>query len=310
MRLKMLITAAVAVLAVGIMTLPMDAEAKRFGGGASLGKQSSNMQRQAQPQRPPQQQAQGQPAGQSTAAAGQRPAGATGASRWLGPLAGLAAGGLLAALFFGDAFEGLQVMDFILIALLILGGVMLFRLLRRGQAQPTVAPAGAGGVTLTKPSPLGVERREQDGAAGHAVWPARSNGSGLASGDDETPSWFDDAGFVEGAKTHFIRLQTAWDHSDFQEISDYTTPELLAQLQRERDKTTGSQSTEVVRLNAELVGIRREDDLVVASVLFSGLIREEAQGVAEPFSEIWHVQHPWGSASGDWLIAGIQQVES
>jgi predicted lipid-binding transport protein (Tim44 family) len=66
----------------------------------------------------------------------------------------------------------------------------------------------------------------------------------------------------------------------------------------------------VVTLNAELMQVERDDDLVVASVRFSGLIREETDGPAQPFDEIWHVQHPWASSEGDWLIAGIQQVEA
>jgi predicted lipid-binding transport protein (Tim44 family) len=315
MRFKTLITAAVTMVAVGVLSLPADVEAKRFGGGSSLGKQSSGMQRQAQPQRPPQQ-AQGQPQQSQAAAAGQRPAAASGASRWLGPLAGLAAGGLLASMFFGDAFDGLQIMDFLLIALLAVGGFMLFRMWRRNQARPAIAPAGAGGGFPQPGSAPVFERRVESESGAFAGRP----GSGVlhpgmgeqgesAIGHDEAPVWFDDGGFLEGAKTHFIRLQAAWDQADFRDIRDYTTPQLFADLQRERQKTDGSQYTEVVRLNAELVGIRREDDLVVASILFSGLIREEEKGVAEEFREIWHVQHLWDGAGGDWLIAGIQQVE-
>ncbi|NCA70113.1 MAG: Tim44 domain-containing protein [Sphingobacteriia bacterium] len=304
MRLKTMFTAVIAMITIGTLAMPVQVEAKRFGGGSSVGKQSSGMQRQAaQPQRPPQQQAQGQAQpGQAQAAAAQRPA-ASGASRWLGPLAGLAAGGLLAALLFGDGFEGLQIMDFMLILLLVVGGFMLFRFLRRQAGRPAMAPAGAGayqrGAAIppasrsARPSPL------------HAGMGTRS---GPAAGDDDAPAWFDDAGFVEGAKSHFIRLQASWDHADFTDLRAYTTPELFAELQREREKTQGPQSTEVVRLDAELVGVLREGDLVVASILFSGLIREEEHGPADAFREIWHVQHRWDSPAGDWLIAGIQQV--
>jgi predicted lipid-binding transport protein (Tim44 family) len=47
--------------------------------------------------------------------------------------------------------------------------------------------------------------------------------------------------------------------------------------------------------------------MAVASIRFSGLIREEEKGVAQEFNEVWHIQHPWASAEGDWYIAGIQQ---
>lgn len=313
MTLKSFLTAAVAVLTVGVLSMPAEVEAKRFGGGSSLGKQSSSMQRQAQPQRPAQQ-SQGQTQGQTqAAAAGQRPAATSGASRWLGPLAGLAAGGLLAALFFGDAFDGLQIMDFLLIALLVVGGFFLFRMLRRKQAGPAMATAGAG-VGRGMPQ-AGAYERSAPGASGPfgghggAMHPGMGTQGGPSAGDDQAPTWLDRASFAQGAKGHFIRLQESWDKADFDDIREYTTPEMLAELQRERQKTAGGQTTEVVRLDAELVGVRREGDLVVASLLFSGLIREDAHGVAESFSEIWHVQHAWDEPTGDWLIAGIQQVE-
>lgn len=303
MRFKTLMTAAVTMIAVGILSVPVDAEAKRLGGGTNLGKQSSGMQRQAQPaataQRPAQPNA-------AQAAAGQRPA--SGASRWLGPLAGLAAGGLLASMFFGDGFEGFQIMDFLLIALLAVGGFMLFRMWKRNQAKPAMAAAGVGGGFPHAGSAPAYERRGQPDSG--ALHPGMGARGGPVAGDHQSPSWFDGAGFLQGAKSHFINLQAAWDQADFDSIREYMTPELFADLQRERLKTEGIQSTEVVRLDAELIGVRREADLVVASVLFSGLIREDANGVAEAFSEIWHVQHRWDGAEGDWYIAGIQQVEA
>lgn len=311
MRFKAFTTAAVAMITVGLLSLPAGVEAKRLGGGMNLGKQSSGMQRQAKPpaqaQRPAQQsQAQGAP--------GQRPV--SGASRWLGPLAGLAAGGLLASLFFGDAFAGFQVMDFLLIALLAVGGFMLFRMRKRNQSKPAIVAAGVGGGFAQPWSASAYERgiRDEPAAFGgrpqsSILHPGMGDQSGPTADDDDAPNWFDGPGFLEGAKTHFIRLQAAWDEADFRDIREYTTPRLFAELQREREKIQETQYTEVVRLTSELIGVRREEDLVVASVLFSGLIREDEKGVAEDFREIWHVQHRWATSEGDWLIAGIQQVE-
>jgi len=222
----------------------------------------------------------------------------SGVSRWLGPLAGLAAGGLLASLFFGDAFEGLQVMDVLLIAALAIGGMMLFRAMRRGQPSPAVAYEGAAG---------GAGRRAEE-----RFLPPDLGGpvASAVAGEDEAPLWFDGPAFAEAAKTHFIRLQAAWDQSDLRDIGEYTTPQLFTELQRERERLgPAQQDTEVVRLNAELLGVRREGDLAVASVRFTGLIREEEGGGASPFDETWHVQHPWATRDGDWLVAGIQQAE-
>ena len=285
--MKSLLTFALALITVSFLTIP-EAEAKRMGGGSSLGRQTT-MPKQAQP-----------PAA-SQAQAGQRaaqPAAAGGASRWLGPLAGLAAGGLLAALFFGGAFEGLAAMDWLLIAALAIGAFFLFRAMRRRAPAPT--PVTSAGRMAPGYGAMGGFTPSREEAAPVAPTAVR----------DEAPAWFDGAAFADGAKNHFIRLQAAWDQADWRDIRTYTTPQLFADLQQEHSRSaTPGQYTEVVTVNAELLQVQRDEDLVLASVRFSGLIREEADGPAQPFDEVWHVQHPWASRDGDWLISGIQQVK-
>jgi predicted lipid-binding transport protein (Tim44 family) len=291
--MKILCVFTLALLTLSLMAVPDDADARRFGGGRSLGRQFQSMPRTA-----PRQTRQTNPASSQAAGAARR---TSGASRWLGPLAGLAAGGLLASLFFGDAFQGLQLLDLILIGALIFGGIMLFKAMRRGG--PIAAGAGAGGYG-------GPERGGRGPASG--MMPSDlgvSTGVESSAGEDQAPAWFDGPSFVEGAKSHFIRLQAAWDQADFRDIQEYTTPQLFAELKRERQRLgEGEQFTEVVTLDAEIAGVRRDGDQVVASVLFSGLIREEESATADPFREIWHVLHDWQSREGDWLIAGVQQT--
>jgi predicted lipid-binding transport protein (Tim44 family) len=285
--LKTFLTFLFALITVSFLTIP-DAEAKRLGGGASLGKQTT-MPKQAQP--PAAAPSQTQRPGAAAPAAG-------GPSRWLGPLAGLAAGGLLAALFFGGAFEGMTAIDWILIAALALGAFYLFRSLRRRAPAPAPAPAAvtSAGRVATGYGPMG-------------GLPSGTGDVGATTRRDEVPGWFDGRGFAEAAKTHFIRLQAAWDEGDWQDIATYTTPQLIAELQQERDRSAHpGQHTEVVTLNSELLQVQRDGDQVLASVRFSGLIREEAGAPAQPFDEVWHVQHAWNTRDGDWLIAGIQQV--
>jgi len=298
--MKTLLIALVAAVMAGGLLMPDIAEAKRFGGGKSFGKQYS-MPRQA---KAPAQSNQ-TPARQQQAAPGQA-APRSGASRWLGPLAGLAAGGLLASMFFGDGFEGFQVMDFLFIAALVFGGVMLFKMFRNRAAGPAVAGAGAGRgyAGAGGQSPFGGMPGGTGAASPGAIAAAPSSGAAAS----DAPAWFDDAGFVDGAKTHFIRLQAAWDQSDFRDIREYTSPQLFAEIKREREALGDAPNyTEVVTLNAELLSVQRDGDQVVASVRFSGLIREEESGTAKPLDEIWHVAHDWDSPNGDWLISGIQQ---
>lgn len=276
-----------------LFAVPDDADARRLGSGRSMGKQySAPVNRTPSPT--------AAPTGQQSAPAGApRP---SGASRWLGPLAGLAAGGLLASLFFGDAFEGLQVMDFLLLAGLAFGGLMLFRAMRGGR---TAQPHPAGGPAL------GTDYRPGTGFGGGDTGFARATNpaAGQLEANFSAPDWFDPAGFVQGAKVHFGRLQAAWDKGDMKDIAQYTTPQLFAELQADRlNEGVEGNFTEVVTLNAELTDVQRDDDRVVASVRFSGLIREEQGAMAHDFAEIWHVVHAWDSPQGDWFVAGIQQV--
>ena len=309
MKLATLFTCAIALIFTALMVLPESADAKRFGGGRSFGKQYKTMPRQAQPPRQASQPKQEQPGRQQAGAGQARPQ--SGMSRWLGPLAGLAAGGLLASLFFGEGFEGISVMDVILILVLVGGGFLLFRMLRGGRPAPVAAGSGSG--PGPSPAPAAMDHQYRESArpetppAGGFIPAGLGSTPPQAQGNDEFPFWFDGPAFIEGAKQHFIRLQAAWDQADFEGIGEYTTPEMLAELRRERERLDRHQVTEVIRLQSELVTIQREGDKVVAGIRFQGLIREEERGVAEEFSEIWHVVHPWDSPDGDWLISGIQQ---
>ncbi len=284
--MKQIIWFFVGLLGISLLTQG-DAEARRMGGGSNVGKQYSVP---AQPARPA-----GSPATAATPSKPMSPAGApaSGASRWLGPLAGIAAGGLLAAMLFGDGFDGLQVLDLLLFAALALGAVMLFRRMRRGA--PQLAGAGALGGGYSPPVPKDL--------------PLGASGSAAPAVGFDAPAWFDESGFVGGAKRHFVALQAAWDQGDLGSLREYATPELLDELTRERTRLGAERhETEVVTLEAALAGIRRDGDQVVASILFSGLIREGHGARPEPFREIWHVAHAWESAAGDWLLTGIQQV--
>jgi predicted lipid-binding transport protein (Tim44 family) len=283
---------------IGLTLAAVDAEARRLGGGRSMGRSAPSFSK-----KPPPQQAAPQPQRQEVGRAptNQRP---SGASRWLGPLAGLAAGGLLASLLFGDGFEGFRMMDFLLLGLLVLGAVMLFRALR-SRAAPQGAsptPALAGGSRDYAPRPHG-------GRPSFEI-PAIGAGRGGGLGDvasQHRPAWFHEEQFLEGAKTHFIRLQAAWDAGNLEEIREYTTPELFTELATERQSYGGRQYTEIVSLDTALLGLVTEGDKVVASVRYSGMIREQRDAPAHPFTEIWHVERALDEAGADWYVAGIEQ---
>jgi predicted lipid-binding transport protein (Tim44 family) len=271
-------------------TLPMhDAEAKRFGGG-----KSSGMQRQA-PQAPMKRDATPQQ-GQTPPA--QAPNATPGKRSWMGPIAGLAAGLGLAALFshFG---MGAEMANFLMIALLVLAVGLLIRwVLMRSQSQAAhpMAYAGHGPTPVPAPAPA----RFDTGA------PLPGSPAAMSQTQAAFPPGFDATAFERQAKVNFIRLQAAHDAGNLDDIREFTTPEMYAEIKldlNERGAATGR--TEVDQLDAQVLEAIEEEGKHIVSVRFSGVIREDGQTSA-PFDEVWHLTRP-ASGKGGWVVAGIQQ---
>jgi predicted lipid-binding transport protein (Tim44 family) len=85
--------------------------------------------------------------------------------------------------------------------------------------------------------------------------------------------------------------------------------EIKSQL-AEREKQLGGQPnhTEVVMLEAQLLGIEDLGADYMASVEFSGMIREEPSSGPSPFREVWNMTKPKNGSSG-WLVAGVQALQ-
>lgn len=259
-----------------------DADARRMGGGSSIGKQrSTTSQQTATPAKP----------AQAPAAA---PAGG---NKWLGPLAGLAAGGLLASMFMGGGLGGLGggIGNILMILALVGGAFFIFRMLKKPQPQPMQY---AGNIERNTVSDMV--------ATGGSAAPSAAM---MQANTGSRPAWFEDAPFLREAKKQFIRLQDANDRGDINDIHEYVTPEMYAELSMQiRERNGKPNVTEVVTLNADIADVVTEGDLVIASVRFSGMIREEANGPAETFSEIWHIQKSQSQPNATWFISGIQQA--
>jgi predicted lipid-binding transport protein (Tim44 family) len=282
----------VALLSAAFLSGP--AEAARLGGGRSIGMQRNTVNRQAAPTPPAA--AQAVPAKPAAAAP-------SGMSRWLGPLAGLAAGGLLAALFMNGAFEGLKFMD-IAIMMLVAGGVfMVFRMLRARSTSTSAQTPAPGNLAL------------QSAGMGNVAPSALNNSSfGAASAEvaalPRYPAGFAVEPFLQQAKSAFIRLQAVNDANNLAELRDFTTTELFAELARDIEaRGNVPQKTEIVTLGADLIEVATEDQTATASVHFKGLLREQNDTVAEPFDEVWHVTKRLDDAKATWVVAGIQQLQ-
>ncbi|MFT4194951.1 Tim44 domain-containing protein, partial [Ottowia sp.] len=254
-------------------------------------------------------------------------AGAAARKPWAGMLGGLAAGLGLAwlahSLGLGPAFA-----NFLLILLLAVVVMAVIGMVRRSRA-----PSQAGGLAYQgagAPSPVtprqynptnignDASARPWEGQAAQFDAGAAGGGSMIGSALRGSQSWgvpadFDIAGFIEAAKRNFITLQDAWDRSDTNALRAMMTDGMLAEIQsqlaeRERAAPGEANRTEVVMLEAQLLGIEELDDVYMASVEFSGMIREDDSAGPSPFREVWNMTKP-RSGRGGWLVAGVQALQ-
>ena len=305
--------AMVGLISVGTLA-SLDAEAKRMGGGRSMGRQSNITQPHQQTAPSPSQ----SPGAPSQAMQQQRPAtppptpaAQPNRSRWLGPIAGLAAGLGIAALLshfgLGEAFAGMM-SNLIVIALIAFVAIWLIRkfVSRKRDAQ---SPAYAGGSPTLNAGGTGYSQEPRYTAppTGSYLGP---QGNPLTTPDvaatPTVPAGFDSEAFLRNAKVYFVRLQAAWDAGNVDDIREFTTPEMFAEVRVDlSSRGADKNQTDVVKLDADLLGVEDRGSEYLASVRFHGLIRETSGGSAEPFEEIWNLSKRTGEG---WLLAGIQQV--
>jgi len=306
--IKTLMLAALA-LTIGLAVPAGDAEAKRLGGAKSFG-----MQRQITPPAKapdaapaPKQVA---PANAAAPAAGAAATTAAQSGRsWMGPVAGLAAGLGLAALASHLGF-GEELASFMMMALLAFAVIAAIGFFMRKKAMaPQTALAGAGsgrGMAYTA-------RREpgDQGFANVSVTAGNplsgTGGTAPAAATGRIPADFDVAGFIRNAKVHYIRLQAANNAGNLDDIRAFTTPEMFAEIKMDISERGGvAQETDVVAIEAEVLEVVEENGRYIASVRFTGQIREDG-AAAEAVDEVWHLVKP--VSGGGWLLAGIQQTQ-
>lgn len=323
-------------LACGLALASLQAEAaKRLGGGGSIGRQSPNVtQRQQAVPAPTAPATAGAAPGtpvQATAAAKpaappqQAPAAAPAPKRpWGAMLGGLAAGLGLAWLAhsLGLGAEFGQFLMFALLALVLMSVVAMVMRSRRAQPRPAFQAAAAEAAAAPRqysPDKVGNDASARPWEQGPATFepaPAASPGirigSALAGSQDwGVPAGFDTAGFVAAAKRNFVVLQEAWDRGDIDALRAMMTDEMVretsAQL-AQRQAGAARDKTEVVMLEAQLLGIEDLGDAWMASVEFSGLLREDPSAGPAPFREAWNMTKAKDGASG-WLVAGVQALQ-
>lgn len=322
---------------VGLMTLAsMDADAaRRFGGGKSFGKQSGNVtQREAAPTAPGGA-AQNAAAKPAPANAAPGAAGAVAPKRpWGAMLGGLAAGLGLAWLAhsLGLGAEFGQILLFGLLALAVMaviGMVMRARAggVSRGRSPYAFQGAADASNTVTpsqySPDKVGNDASARPWERGATAFQSNAPvsgstgsiiGSALSGGQNwGVPAGFDAEGFLAAAKRNFVTLQDAWDRSDVATLRSMMTDEMVGEIksqlaEREAQQDGQPNQTDVVTLEAQLLGIEDLGDGYMASVEFTGIIREQPSAGPSPFREVWNMTKPKAGSSG-WLVAGVQALQ-
>ncbi len=335
------------VLVCALAVVSINADAKRMGGGKSTGQQSGNVsQRDASPGSPgaPAQSANAAAAKPAAAA----PAAAAPKRPWMGMLGGLAAGlglaWLASSLGLGAAFGNILLIGLLVLAAVVVWRIFAARSRANASARSGGLAFQGAGHPANAPTPLQYsphnvgndasarpwERNsaafdatppaEQHGTAGSSMAGAAAAGGGSMIGSALAgaqswgiPAGFDVEGFLAAAKRNFVTLQDAWDRADIPTLRTMMTDGMVGEISSqlsERETHTGAQpnKTDVVMLDAQLLGIEESANAYLASVEFSGMIREDASAGPSPFREVWNMSKPINGSSG-WLVAGVQALQ-
>jgi predicted lipid-binding transport protein (Tim44 family) len=298
-------------------------DAKRLGGGRSLGAQRQSVAPPPSPSAPAAAPnagpagaasnpvmppgaatARSAPTAAAPAAAAAAGAARTGMSRWMGPLAGIAAGLGLAwlahSLGFSEALLSALLIGLAIVAVIIVARMLLAR--RAGARPAPYAGAAAGNVNAR----TGFEPAASREAP--RFEPTFGSTPPVDASRGRYPPGFDAPAFLEQARKQFTRLQVAYDAGDRAFLSDVMTPELFADVASDLDGRVSHVPTEVVALNPEIVEVTTEGNEHWASVRFRGLLREDGSPMPKPFDELWNLVKPADGSSG-WLLAGIRQLD-
>jgi len=326
--MKFMSTLAIAAVSIALAFTGLNAEAKRLGGGKSMGQQSQNVTKQkSAPAAAPNTVKPAAPAAPAPAAP----------KPWGAMLGGLAAGLGLAwlahSMGLGGALGG-AMGSILMLVMLGIAAMVAWNLYKRSKAgqqgdpqlQPAYAnkaydPSNVGNDAAARPFERTTFNDQmaapQSGSMiGSGIGAATTDVASSLSGAQTwgIPADFDTAGFLAAAKTHFINLQAAWDKSDIEKLRVMMTEEMVSEVRAqiaERDAAAPAGTvnvTEIIALEAHLMGIEEVAATrhYMASVEFSGHIREEVGLAAEPFKEVWNLTKP--VAGGGWLVAGIQAL--
>jgi len=263
-----------------LLLQPAHADAARLGGGGSFGSRPSysrSFQMPSNPSTTTTRQAPGSPLG--------------GRGMGGGLLGGMLMGGLLGSLFFGSPFHGISFFDILLIG----GGLMfLSRMLRSRQVAPQEMPSANRTYDMNRDAWSNLRS---------------TAGQQAPSAETATPPGFDTKEFLDGAKAAYTRMQGSWDARDLEDLRQFTSPEVFAEISRQAASDPDPGRTEILLLEARLLEVKTIGNQTIATVLFDTMLREDsASSPATQVREAWHFSRYETGGGSHWVVEGIQQL--
>ncbi len=297
MKLKKLCGIAAIILslsAFGTFSMPDDADARRIGGGRSIGRTTT-----VRPSAPAgvttgQQHFQQQRAVGSTAGA----AAVNRRGMFGGVLGGLLAGSLIGSLLMGGGFAGGGgFLDVIIIGLLIYFGLKFFR--NRQQNQNNAQ-------TYRQAQTYQDEDAQGPNTQGSSAWDNLRSERAPRT-DVQTSGTFNTEEFLEGAKKLYVRMQESWDLRDIEDIKQFTSPIMHKDIEEQFKEDPNPSKTELLLINAQVLEVKQEGNYEQVAVLFDVLMKEAENENNEQVREIWNFSRNKAD-NGSWVLDGIQQV--
>ena len=128
------------------------------------------------------------------------------------------------------------------------------------------------------------------------------------------PADLDAGRLLDAVRQQFISLQAAWDAADRSTLGALTTPQMLDEICAHfPPEGSPPNRTDVLSVQARLLGFDDLESAWLATIEFSGMIRESPDRDATPFCELWlltrECQTPSGASIGaPWRLARQQAL--
>lgn len=306
MKLNKIIRIFTVILALSVFStfaMPDDADARRFGGGRSIGRTTT-----VRPSAPAGVTTNQQRFNQQQNSAMSNNAGAAAINRrgmFGGLFGGLLAGTLLGSLLSGGGFAGGGLLDLIILGLIIYFGLKFFRNRQQKNNQSSSRSSSYGNEYNSQDINQNPMQNQTSSAA--SAW------DNLRSERPQQPTASSAAGtfnteeFLDGAKKLYVRMQESWDLRDIEDIKQFTSPIMHKDIKEQFKEDPNPSKTQIILINAGVLEVKQEGDYEQVAVLFDVLLKEAESPENEQVKEIWNFSRN-KAKEGTWVLDGIQTI--